>query len=330
MPPRTRQAASLESAAVPSKRTKKETTKTPKKVGKPRQPAKQRSRKTAKKQEKPKPVQDEKPKSIQESFLEKVDTFFVNHIQELTCDREHLRIFVPLCGNSADMIWLANQGHTVVGVEIMAKWIKSFFKKSELKYTVTSEEIGSKKKANVYRAEDKGIVIYQCSIFDFDLSVSGGKFDGIWDQSAMPVINDMGEKKMKQYVKLLQSLLAPDGRHVVEVCKHGANFVTTERLKELYGENNDVRYFGTRMWKYEEDDEDGCEDEDGEHGHAEHDHCKRGHASNEEHDHGGHGSHHGDHSYASHHHGDHSHGDHGSSRNALVYNHSPTIAFEAT
>ncbi|HMT81543.1 MAG TPA: thiopurine S-methyltransferase, partial [Azonexus sp.] len=28
------------------------------------------------------------------------------------------RVFVPLCGKSLDLRWLADQGHTVVGVEL--------------------------------------------------------------------------------------------------------------------------------------------------------------------------------------------------------------------
>lgn len=28
------------------------------------------------------------------------------------------RVFVPLCGKSLDMIWLAQQGHEVIGVEL--------------------------------------------------------------------------------------------------------------------------------------------------------------------------------------------------------------------
>ena len=28
------------------------------------------------------------------------------------------RVFVPLCGKSLDLLWLAQQGHTVIGVEL--------------------------------------------------------------------------------------------------------------------------------------------------------------------------------------------------------------------
>lgn len=37
------------------------------------------------------------------------------------------RVFVPLCGKSADMTWLAAQGHRVVGVELSDIAVREFF-----------------------------------------------------------------------------------------------------------------------------------------------------------------------------------------------------------
>lgn len=39
----------------------------------------------------------------------------------------HSRIFVPLCGKSLDLIWLAEQGHEVIGVELSPLAVQSFF-----------------------------------------------------------------------------------------------------------------------------------------------------------------------------------------------------------
>ena len=36
------------------------------------------------------------------------------------------RVFVPLAGKSLDMIWLAAQGHSVVGVELSASAVEAF------------------------------------------------------------------------------------------------------------------------------------------------------------------------------------------------------------
>ncbi|WP_202845652.1 thiopurine S-methyltransferase [Luteimonas saliphila] len=41
--------------------------------------------------------------------------------------REGSRVFVPLCGKSLDMVWLADQGHRVLGIELSELAITQFF-----------------------------------------------------------------------------------------------------------------------------------------------------------------------------------------------------------
>jgi thiopurine S-methyltransferase len=43
------------------------------------------------------------------------------------------QVFVPLCGKSLDMVWLAEQGHRVVGAELSAIAIDEFFAERGLK-----------------------------------------------------------------------------------------------------------------------------------------------------------------------------------------------------
>lgn len=42
------------------------------------------------------------------------------------------RIFVPLCGRSLDLRWLAERGHEVVGVELSPIAVRDFFRKQRL------------------------------------------------------------------------------------------------------------------------------------------------------------------------------------------------------
>lgn len=42
------------------------------------------------------------------------------------------RILVPLCGKSLDMLWLAEQGHPVIGIEISQLAVESFFTENGL------------------------------------------------------------------------------------------------------------------------------------------------------------------------------------------------------
>ena len=41
-------------------------------------------------------------------------------------------IFVPLCGKSHDLNWLARQGHNVLGIELSALAVEAFFQEQAL------------------------------------------------------------------------------------------------------------------------------------------------------------------------------------------------------
>lgn len=43
------------------------------------------------------------------------------------------RIFVPLCGKSLDLLWLAQQGHEVIGVELSPIAVRAFFRENKLR-----------------------------------------------------------------------------------------------------------------------------------------------------------------------------------------------------
>lgn len=47
-------------------------------------------------------------------------------------------VFVPLCGKSNDMIWLAGQGHGVVGVELSSIAVDAFFSEQQLAPAVST------------------------------------------------------------------------------------------------------------------------------------------------------------------------------------------------
>ncbi|HEX5420460.1 MAG TPA: thiopurine S-methyltransferase [Gammaproteobacteria bacterium] len=42
------------------------------------------------------------------------------------------KVLVPLCGKSRDMLWLREQGHTVIGVEIVQQAVEAFFAENRL------------------------------------------------------------------------------------------------------------------------------------------------------------------------------------------------------
>jgi thiopurine S-methyltransferase len=52
------------------------------------------------------------------------------------------RILVPLCGKSLDMLWLAEQGHPVIGIEISQLAVESFFSENGLTPGILKESCG--------------------------------------------------------------------------------------------------------------------------------------------------------------------------------------------
>ena len=52
------------------------------------------------------------------------------------------RILVPLCGKSLDLLWLLEQGHPVVGVEVSQIAVETFFEENGLSPEVREERYG--------------------------------------------------------------------------------------------------------------------------------------------------------------------------------------------
>lgn len=43
-------------------------------------------------------------------------------------------VFTPLCGKSRDLLWINNQGHPVIGIELSEIAVKAFFEENNLQY----------------------------------------------------------------------------------------------------------------------------------------------------------------------------------------------------
>src|SRR5690554_6648884 len=52
------------------------------------------------------------------------------------------RVFVPLCGKSVDMAWLAGRGHRVLGVELSELAVRQFFEERGLEPAVHETRYG--------------------------------------------------------------------------------------------------------------------------------------------------------------------------------------------
>ncbi|CAA6818100.1 MAG: Thiopurine S-methyltransferase (EC [uncultured Thiotrichaceae bacterium] len=106
------------------------------------------------------------------------------------------KIFVPLCGKSADMLWLRAQGHEVLGIELSALAIKDFFAENDLEPQVSQS-------GKFERWECDGIVIYQGDFFDLtpdDLAECAGVFDRASLIALPPEMRSAYTKHLKQIV----------------------------------------------------------------------------------------------------------------------------------
>jgi thiopurine S-methyltransferase len=83
------------------------------------------------------------------------------------------RVFVPLCGKSLDMAWLASQGHRVLGVELSAMAVRAFYEEHGLAPSIERHPAG-----DIYRAGDVDIVRGDAFALDADtLRDCAGVFD---------------------------------------------------------------------------------------------------------------------------------------------------------
>ena len=143
-----------------------------------------------------------------------VNAMLKKHVKDLTSGQTNLRVFVPKCGKSVDLRWLADNGHTVVGVELAEIAVKSFFEENQIEFTTEAINLAPNG-ANIFRAKENAPTIFNCDIFCLSSEVLGGKFDAIWDRGALVALDT--EELRAKYVEILSSLLAPNGRWMLEM-----------------------------------------------------------------------------------------------------------------
>lgn len=205
-----------------------------------------------------------------EFHTDEVNAMLIKQHEELTRGRKNLRILVPLCGKSVDMIWLADQGHTVVGVELIRKAIEIFLRDNKLTYHEKSVSLSPEIQGTVFKANEKDITLFECSIFDFSAEVAGGRFDCIWDRGSMTAIGMMKEGRLRQYTDIMLGCLKPDGRYFIEFfvpespesMSQSFKFISEKILTDLFGERCTIRFLGQEKMPGEETDKPECSGEE--------------------------------------------------------------------
>lgn len=136
------------------------------------------------------------------------------------------RVFVPLCGKSLDMIWLAQQGHEVIGVELSPIAVMAFFKENNLK--PVKRELGA------FTLWQHGRISILCGDY-FALNPADlGHIDTVYDRAALTALP---EDIRKLYVAQLRRIV-PDTSEVFLLTIEDAD--EDEALEQMDGVDEEI------------------------------------------------------------------------------------------
>ena len=111
-------------------------------------------------------------------------------------------VLVPFCGKSRDLLWLAEQGNEVSGVELSELAARAFFDENDLKYTVNTGTL------KAFCATERRITVYCGDYF----ALQAGPFDAHFDRGALIALP---EDRRPAYVAHTNSLLSESAAQFV-------------------------------------------------------------------------------------------------------------------
>ena len=93
-------------------------------------------------------------------------------------------VFVPLCGKSIDMVWLAHQGFDVVGVELVESAVQEFFHEQSISFTIIEHADNPAIKCYQGRLAEQTITLWVADIFALTPE-DIGNIDAVYDRAAL-------------------------------------------------------------------------------------------------------------------------------------------------
>jgi thiopurine S-methyltransferase len=115
-------------------------------------------------------------KNINGFHLSQPNPLLVRHLPALALPKG-ARVFVPLCGKSVDLPWLASQGYRVAGAELSPLAVEQFFSELGVEPVVTTQGA-----LQLYQAPS--IDFYAGDLFDLTPELLG-PVDAIYDRAAL-------------------------------------------------------------------------------------------------------------------------------------------------
>ena len=161
--------------------------------------------------------------------LPEVNSYLLRYFDKLlTQDTES--VFVPLCGKTLDLPWLARRTKKVVGIELVHKAVQEFFKENKLTHSIQKSG-----KLNLFSNDN--IDLFQGDFFDLNKAQTS-LFEAIYDRASI-VAFDRSERQ--RYVNHLMSFLKPGGRILLITLEYDQNKMTgppfsvpTDEIEWLY------------------------------------------------------------------------------------------------
>jgi len=167
---------------------------------------------------------------------ETVNIFLVDYIDRLNL-KPGDTLFLPLCGKTLDIGWLATQGYQVVGVELHEPAVIALFQDLGVEPVITI--VG-----NLKRYQHLGICIFVGDLFDLTADIMGGiVIDAVYDRAAIVALPSM---MRSDYAKQVMSLsgIAPQlliNYEYDQTAMNGPPFsVANIELKDHYHQHYDM------------------------------------------------------------------------------------------
>ena len=147
------------------------------------------------------------------------------------------RVFVPLCGKSLDMLWLAQQGHAVIGVELSPLAAHAFFHENGMQAT--------QRRLGAFTLWEHGRIAILCGDF-FQLKAGDlGEIGAVFDRAALTALPD---DLRAAYLKHLRGIVPATCRILLLTAEEpeawetaDQPFAVAEEITTLYADAYEIR-----------------------------------------------------------------------------------------
>ncbi|XP_046566930.1 thiopurine S-methyltransferase-like isoform X2 [Haliotis rubra] len=146
------------------------------------------------------------------------------YFEKVTDGRKGMKVLVPLCATTFDLIWFCERGHTVVGADLAESAAQRIFKQYKQKPII--EDVPSMN-GKLYKNASGNFKFYVGNFFRFN-----------------------------EYMKAVRGVMGPKCITMLEFPKKGGSgapyHFSEGQLKELYGDICDVEYLDEYVYDFSE------------------------------------------------------------------------------